>query len=186
MLRTSPAARPAPDLLCGLLVSVGQGSQSAFEELYSRMSTPVYSLALGMLRQPALALEVCQEIFLQCWQQAARFDPALGSGRSWLLTIAHHKCVDVVRRERRRTSEPLPEEPAADDDVARAALSRLLGAEVLGALQELPFAQQQAIALAFYGGYTHGEIARQTGHALGTVKTRIRDGLQRLRSRVGL
>lgn len=168
-----------------LLVRVGRGDREAFETLYDRYAGPVYSLALKMLGDRQAAEEVAQDVFLAVWRAARDFDPARGGARSWVLALAHHKSVDALRRQRLRSTEPLPTTATADADVAREALRSVTGAEVRRALEALSDGQREAIVFAYYGGYTQQEIARRLGVPLGTVKTRMRDGMQRLRAVLG-
>lgn len=164
-----------------LLARIARRDSRAFEVLYDRYGRPVYSLAMGMLRDAGGAQEVTQEVFLSIWRQAAEFDPSRGSARSWLLALAHHKSVDAVRRGRMRAAEPLQETKTSDLDVVDEALRRVEQGRVREALVRLPAEQREAIVLAYYGGYTHQEIAGRLGIPLGTAKTRIRDGMIRLR-----
>lgn len=164
-----------------LLARIARRDSRAFEMLYDRYGRPVYSLAMGMLRDAGGAQEVTQEVFLSIWRQAAEFDPSRGSARSWLLALAHHKAVDAVRRGRMRAAEPLQETKTSDLDVVDEALRRVEQGRVREALVRLPAEQREAIVLAYYGGYTHQEIAGRLGIPLGTAKTRIRDGMIRLR-----
>ena len=168
-----------------LLVRVGQNDSRAFETLYDSYGGAVYSLAVKMLRDRQAAEEVAQEVFLAIWRGARDFDPARGSARSWILTLAHHKSVDAVRRQRLRTAEPLSDTMIADTDVAQDALRSVIGAEVQKALASLSGGQREAIVFAYYGGYTQQEIAKRLGVPLGTVKTRMRDGMLRLRTALG-
>jgi len=165
-----------------LLVRVGKKDSQAFETIYDRYGGGVFSLAVKMLRDRQAAEEVAQEVFLAIWRGARDFDPARGSARSWILSLAHHKSVDAVRRQRLRTAEPLSDTMIADTDVARDALRVAAGAEVKQALASLSDAQREAIVFAYYGGYTQQEIAKRLGVPLGTVKTRMRDGMLRLRT----
>ena len=164
-----------------LLAGVARRNSGAFEALYDRYSRPVYSLALGMLRDAQAAQEITQEVFLSIWRQADEFDPNRGNVRSWLLALAHHKTVDAIRRGRLRATEPLEETQAADLDVVEEALRRLEQGRVREALVRLPAEQRQAIVLAYYGGYTQQEVAERLSIPLGTAKTRIRDAMIRLR-----
>lgn len=164
-----------------LLARIARRDSRAFEMLYDRYGRPVYSLAMGMLRDASGAQEVTQEVFLSIWRQAAEFDPSRGNARSWLLALAHHKSVDAVRRGRMRAAEPLQETKTSDLDVVDEALRRVEQGRVREALVRLPAEQREAIVLAYYGGYTHLEIAGRLGIPLGTAKTRIRDGMIRLR-----
>jgi RNA polymerase sigma-70 factor (ECF subfamily) len=139
----------------------------------------------------ALAEDVVQETFLVVWRDPGRFDPARGSVSSWLLTLVHHRAVDAVRREatrRRRTVAPradggewLPPGPGAD----QAALGAVVAGKVRDALAELPAEQREALALAYFGGYTQREVSSLVGVPLGTVKSRMFAGVQKLRTLLG-
>lgn len=178
-----PARHRAPDEIEDRqqLASIARRDSRAFESLYDRYTRSVYSLALGMLRDPATAQEVTQEVFLSIWRQAAEFDPSRGTARSWVLALAHHKSVDAVRRRRLRATEPLEETQASDLDTVDETLRRLEQGRVREALVRLPAEQRQAIVLAYYGGYTQQEVAQRLSIPLGTAKTRIRDAMIRLR-----
>ncbi len=165
-----------------MLGRIGRGDYRAFEVLYDRYGGPVYSLAAKMLRDPRAAEEVAQEVFLAIWRGASDFDPNRGSARAWILSLAHHKSVDAVRRHRLRVTEPLAETMTADADVAGDATRSVEEAQVRKALEALSDGQREAIVLAYYGGYTQHEIAERLGVPLGTVKTRMRDGMLRLRA----
>lgn len=165
-----------------LLRRTAQSDAGAFEALYARYSRPVYSLAMGMLRDAVLAQEVTQDVFLAVWRGAGEFDAARGSARAWILSMAHHKSVDAVRRSRRHLTVPLPEAMTGDADVIEAAQARVDAGRVRNALETLSADQRAALVLAYYGGYTQREIAQRLGVPLGTIKTRMRDGLLRLRT----
>ena len=165
-----------------LLIRVGKKDSQAFETIYDRYGGGVFSLAVRMLRDRQVAEEVAQEVFLAIWRGARDFDPARGSARSWILSLAHHKSVDAVRRQRLRTAEPLSDTIIAETDVAQDALRGAAGAEVQHALASLSDAQREAIVFAYYVGYTQQEIAKRLRVPLGTVKTRMRDGMLRLRA----
>jgi len=166
-----------------LIARVARGDASAFEELYERYSRPVYGLILRLVGRADVAQDTAQEAFVGLWHRAPDFDSSRGSVRSWILALAHHKAVDAVRRRRLRTTDPLPEVlPAgAGTDPVDAAVRALQQMEVVRALRALPREQREAIVLAYYGGYSQQEIARRLQAPLGTVKTRIRDGMMRLR-----
>lgn len=165
-----------------LLDRISRKDAGAFEILYDRYGGPVYSLAARMLRDPHAAEEVAQDVFLSIWRGAGAFDPARGSARAWILSLAHHKSVDAVRRLRIRAAEPLADTMMADADVAGDAARSVEDAQVRKALAGLSDGQREAIVFAYYGGYTQQEIAERLGVPLGTVKTRMRDGMLRLRS----
>ena len=169
----------------GLLARTSRRDADAFAALYDRYGGPVYSLALRMLRDRQAAEEITQEVFLAVWRSADDFDPGRGSARAWILSLAHHKSVDAVRRQRLRTTEPLMETVAADGDVADQAMRTVASGQVRKALEGLSDGQREAIVHAYYGGHTQQEIAKRLGVPLGTVKTRMRDGMQRLRATLG-
>jgi RNA polymerase sigma-70 factor (ECF subfamily) len=168
-----------------LLERVARRDQRAFEALYELYGRSVYSLAAAMLHDPRAAEEVAQEVFLALWRGAADFDPKRGEPRSWILSLAHHKAVDAVRRRRLRATEPLSDAMPDDSDVAGRAMESVEQTRVRDALATLPPPQRQAIALAYYRGFTQQEIAQRLGLPLGTVKTRIRDGMLRMRGLLG-
>ena len=167
---------------------VARGDQTAFEELYDRLAGPVYGLIRKVLRDPAQSEEVAQEVLLEVWRTASRFEPGRGSAATWVMTMAHRRAIDRVRSEAssaRRERKVLPG-PVSGDDVAElveTALDRQRVRRCLGTLTSL---QAESIKLAYYGGYTHTQVAELLGVALGTVKTRIRDGMIRMRDCMGV
>ncbi len=167
-----------------LLERVAAGDVESFGAIYDRYSRSVYSLAWKMLGDAQAAQEVTQEVFEAIWRGARAFAPGRGNPRTWILAMAHHKSVDAMRRQRVRAAEPLSESHGDDVDVVAQALRRVEGAEVRAALAGLSEPQRTVVVLAYYGGYTQQEIAERLGIPLGTVKTRIRDGLHRLRDRL--
>lgn len=173
-----------------LLQQVAAGDQNAFARLYDLLSPRVFGLILRVLVDRAQSEEVLQEVFLEVWQSAARFAPNKGQGRSWVLTMAHRRAVDRVRSAQsgadRDVRAGFRDLGVPHDDVAEQVELRIEGRRVAEALAELPDAQREAITLAYYGGYSQSEIAALTGAPLGTVKTRMRDGLSRLRSSMGV
>lgn len=169
-----------------LLVSrIARADATAFEILYDSYSGLVYSLALGMLRDPQAAQDVTQDVFLGIWRGASEFDPRRGRVRAWVLALAHHKTVDAMRRQRRRATEPLSESAVHFTDIVAEVMQRIDSGRVQEALMALSREQREALVLAYYGGYTQQEIAARVGAPLGTVKTRMRDGLHRLRGTLG-
>jgi RNA polymerase sigma-70 factor (ECF subfamily) len=186
----SAPARPgsAEADLAALLNRVGRGDEEAFSVVYERVAATVFGLVQRVLRDPAQAEEVTQEVMLDVWRTAVRFEPERGSPQAWVATIAHRRAVDRVRSvqaaARRDDQAARPDE--AYDDVAEAVEARLERERVrrcLGALTEL---QRESIVLAYYSGYTYREVAGLLGIALGTTKTRMRDGLIRLRDCLGV
>jgi RNA polymerase sigma-70 factor (ECF subfamily) len=171
-----------------LIQAVAQGERRAFETLYDRYSPVVFGLALKMLGDREVAEEAVQEIFWRVWQRAKSFDPNRAFA-PWLFGIAHNYCIDELRRRRARPQpvyedddHPVLSTIADDADVSEAALQSEQRRVVLNALRELPTEQRQALELAYFGGLTQQEIATRLGNPLGTIKTRMRLGLQKLRS----
>ncbi|MCU1691579.1 MAG: polymerase, sigma-24 subunit, subfamily [Frankiales bacterium] len=161
----------------------------ALEALYARYGRPCLSLARRIVADEQFAQDVVQEVFLTVWRDAARFDAARGGFSSWLLSMTHHKAVDVVRREenvrKRRASADLLDDreddaPRVDEEV----WSTLRRERLRASLQTLPDVQRDALALAYYGGHTQREIAMLTSTPLGTVKTRMLAGMRTLRTRL--
>jgi RNA polymerase sigma-70 factor, ECF subfamily len=170
-----------------LMALVADADADAFEVVYDRHVGAAYSLAHRICGQGPAAEDTCQEAFLAVWRSAARYDPAKGSVRSWLLTVVHHRAIDRVRRTTRHRAGIVGGEDAAAlvpaaDDTERGALERLDHEEMLGLVAALPVEQRQAISLSFYSGYSNSEVARILGIPVGTVKSRMRRGLERLRT----
>jgi len=176
--------------LAELLKRASRGDEGAFAEFYDATSGRAFGLAVRVLRDRAQAEEVTQEAYLECWRHAARFDPDKGSAISWLLTIVHRKAVDRVRSaeasSRRDEAYTHKEQTVDHDSTAEAATASLEATRVRAALSDLTLKQRQAVELAFLGGYTHTEVARMLDLPIGTAKTRIRDGLIRLRDALGV
>lgn len=172
-----------------LLVLVAGGDQKAFEELYGLVSGPVYGLVRRVVRDQAQSEEVTQEVLLELWRSAARFDPARGSALSWVLTLAHRRAVDRVRSARaageRERREALRAGLPAFDQVTEEVEAGLEREWVRRCLDRLTALQRQSVTLAYYDGYTYREVAERLSLPLGTVKTRMRDGLTRLRQCLG-
>ncbi len=179
----------APDL-AELLKACGRGDQAAFARLYDATSSRVVGLAVRVVRDPAQAEEVAQEAFLEIWKTSGRFDPAKGSPFGWMLTIVHRKAVDRVRSAeastRRDTTYHQRNQPVEHDSTAEAATASLEARRVRQALAGLTPVQREALELAYFGGYTHTEVATMLELPVGTAKTRIRDGLIRLRDTMGV
>ena len=186
-----PAARPSGDDQLGrLLLQVAGGDEPAFAELYRRVAPAVVGLVGKVVRSPALAEEVAQEVFVEVWRSASRFDPGRGTARSWIMTCAHRRAVDRVRSaERAARRDDLAgrrDQGRPYDEVAEQVESSLERERVRRSLDALTELQREAVVLAYYGGHTHREIARLLGVPSGTVKTRLRDGLIRLRDHLGV
>ncbi len=185
-----PDDGPATDHVAALLARCADGDQNAFAQLYDRLSSRVFGLILRVLVDRAQSEEVLQEVFLEVWQSASSFAPKKGQGRSWILTIAHRRAVDRVRssqassdRDERAGYRDLASPP---EGVAEQVEMRIEGRRVARALATLSEPQREAITLAYYGGYSQSEISAMLGAPLGTIKTRMRDGLSRLRSEMGV
>jgi RNA polymerase sigma-70 factor, ECF subfamily len=169
-----------------LVELVAQKDAGALEALYERYGRPAYSLARRILTDETLAQDVVQEVFLSLWRDARRFDAGRGTVATYLLSMTHHRAVDVVRREenlrRWRTSdeglELEPDPKARVEDEVEASERRT---EVRAALAELPAAQREALLLAYFGGYTQREVAALVGVPLGTVKTRMAAGMRKMK-----
>jgi RNA polymerase sigma-70 factor, ECF subfamily len=182
--------RPQGPDLDKLLALVGRGDQVAFETLYDRVAAAVFGLVRRVLRDTAQSEEVAQEALLEVWRTADRFDPARGQALAWVMTIAHRRAVDRVRSERAAAEREARVASAADpppaDEVAEAVESSLEAERVRHCLEGLSGAQRESIVLAYYSGLSYPQVSAALGVALGTVKTRIRDGLRRLRDCLGV
>lgn len=162
-----------------LMLRVRSRDSAAFEQLYDRYSRLVYGLALRMLGDPASAEDVTQTVFLKLWSSPNLFES--GNFSAWIVRVTRNRALDALRLKSRQTSE-VPEQQPDDDALEEHAFASIDAALVRGALAQLPPEQRGPIELGFFGGITHEEIARRTGVPLGTVKTRIRTGLRRLRA----
>jgi RNA polymerase sigma-70 factor (ECF subfamily) len=172
------------------LTRVAAGDKRAFAELYDGTSARVYGLVKRLLIDPAQAEEVTQEIYLEIWQTATRYQQERGSAMSWMLTMAHRRAVDRVRASQasrdRDSRVGIRDYDREYDQVAEHVEVSMEGARVKRALQGLTELQRQAVELAYYGGLSHSEIAAELHVPVGTVKTRIRDGMIRLRDAMGV
>lgn len=172
------------------LAAAGRGNEAAFSEFYDLTASLVYGVILKVVRDPAIAEEVTQETFVEIWRLAPRYDSSRGSAKSWTATIAHRRAVDRVRSEQsRRNREERDHERRVDTDVdttSEAVIDRLEHSRVRNALDALSEAQREAVTLAYYQGRTYREVAVLLDIPEGTAKTRIRDGLIRLRDHFGV
>jgi len=166
-----------------LMRRASRGDSQAFEVLYDELSPAVYGLARRVVRDPARAEDVTQEVFLDVWRKATRFDVERGRAKTWVMTIAHRRAVDAVRRseaQKRQDHQGAPEEVSHDEPA-----DALIAAEEHGAvrdcLETLTELQLESVRLAYFNGYTYGEVATLLDKPLPTIKTRMRDGLIRLR-----
>ena len=174
------------EALLGLVVI---GRPEALEALYDRYSRPVYSLVLGLLREPAIAEEVTQEVFLRIWMRSSSFKPQSGKAKTWILSIAHHRAIDRLRQQRHRQRESPLEEFLEGErqigteagEVEHTAIQREEGERIQGGLNQLPEEQRQVLVLGYFRGFTQAEISKGLNIPLGTVKTRMRLGIQKLR-----
>jgi len=181
--------RAAPPGLEDLLERVATGDQAAFAALYDQTGSKVYGLVRRILRDPSQSEEVAQEVYLEVWRHASRFDRGRGRALTWLLTMTHRRAVDRVRSEQasrdRDTVVGNRDARPGFDVVAEEVEVRLEHRQVRRALDHLTGLQREAVELAYYSGYTYREVAELLDTPLGTVKTRLRDGLIRLRDELG-
>lgn len=173
-----------------LLARVARGDQAAFAELYDAVSARVLGLVRRVLHDPSQSEEVTQEVFLEIWQTATRYQEGIAKAMTWILTIAHRRAVDRVRASQssrdRDTRVGIRDFEREFDHVAETVEVTIEHERVARALAGLSEIQRQALTLAYYGGYSHSEVASMLDVPVGTIKTRLRDGLIRLRSELGV
>ena len=167
---------------------VARGDADAFNAVYEQVAPSVFGIVRRVVRDPAQSEEVTQEVLLEVWRNAAKFDPGRGSATAWVMMLAHRRAIDRVRsvqkeyeRERRTAVADVP-----FDEVAEAVESSLERERVRRCLRSLTELQRESITLAYYGGYTYGQVASLLGVPAGTIKTRMRDALVRLRDCLGV
>jgi RNA polymerase sigma-70 factor, ECF subfamily len=182
------AGGPAVDTdLEALICAAARGDQEAFEAVCVRAGPAVFGVVRAVVRDPAQVEEVCQEVLLEVWRAASRFEPGRGSALAWVTTIAHRRAVDRVRSEHRSAARQLraATHHVDYDEVAEAVEIRLDRERVRRCLGSLTNVQRESVTLAYYGGYTLRQVAALLAVPEGTVKTRMRDGLIRLRDCLG-
>ena len=174
----------------GLLERVSRGDTAAFEDLYERVAGSVFGIIRRVLRDPAQSEEVAQEVLVEIWRSASRFDRARGTATTWIHTMAHRRAIDRVRAAQashdREERVAVRDHQPAYDVVAETVITRLEQQQVRQCLESLTDLQRESVTLAYYGGYSYSEVAGLLDAPLGTVKTRMRDGLIRLRDCLGV
>ena len=171
-----------------LLARVSDQEPNALDALYSRYAPAVYSLAMFMLKDTGLAEEATQDIFLNIWLKSGSFKPDRGQPKTWIMSVAHHRIIDLIRSRRRTTaitvasdSEDLERIPAANLPIDEQVERKLERERIQKSLATLPDAQREVIRMAYFDGYSQSEIATLLNQPLGTVKTRVRLAMQKLR-----
>ena len=171
-----------------LAIRVAYGDTNALTQLYDRYSQQIFAMAAAMLRDRTLAEDLSQEVFVALWTRARTFQPGRGPFKHWFLHLAHNRIVDQLRRQRRQNAHSTDRTPEdvilgleSSEDTADAAVNAILSVEAAKALVRLPQEQRAVLTMAYMDGATQQEIAKRTGVPLGTVKTRIRLGMIKLR-----
>ncbi|WP_328323028.1 sigma-70 family RNA polymerase sigma factor [Kribbella sp. NBC_00382] len=181
---------PAAGSPADLMARVARGDTDAFAELYDLMAPRVYGLIRRVLRNPAQSEEVTQEVMVEIWRTATRYDADRGSLTSWVLTMAHRRAIDRVRSEQSSTDREQAVAAASStteyDEVAEAVTTNLEVEQVRHCLSSLTELQRESVTLAYYGGYSYREVAELLDAKLATIKARMRDGLIRLRDCLGV
>src|SRR5690349_17023649 len=186
-----PAEVPAGPTAEELMVRVAKGDERAFELLYDQLAGPIFGLVRRIVRDAAQSEEVAQEVLVELWRTATRYAPDKGSALNWAMTLAHRRAVDRVRsarasteREQKATFEAARGRPF--DEVAESVTARLERSQVRRCLSFLTDLQRESVLLAYYQGYAYREVAEVLSTPQGTIKTRLRDGLIRLRDCLGV
>jgi RNA polymerase sigma-70 factor (ECF subfamily) len=184
----TPPGGPAGGDLGLLLGLVARGDEAAYGVVYGQLAGHVFGIARSVLRDPAQAEEVAQEVLLEVWRDAAHFDASRGTAKAWVMTLAHRRAVDRVRSEQAAAArEQRAAKPEVSYDVVAETVAARLDAErVRRCLGSLTGLQQESITLAYYRGFTYRQVAALLNVPAGTVKTRMRDGLIRLRDCLGV
>ncbi|MCR3722495.1 MULTISPECIES: ECF RNA polymerase sigma factor SigK [Prauserella salsuginis group] len=181
--------QPAPDARA-LLAEVAKGDEAAFDQLYEVIARPVFGLVRRLLRNAAQSEEVTQEVLVEVWRTATHYRPDKGSAMTWVLTLAHRRAVDRVRSEQsaadREAKVGSRSGARAFDEVSESVLGRLEQLQVRRCMSTLTELQRESVLLTYYRGYTYREAAELVGSPMATVKTRLRDGLIRLRDCLGV
>jgi RNA polymerase sigma-70 factor, ECF subfamily len=180
-LRLVPSGGPSD--VDSLVSKVARGDSTAFEQLFDQMGGSVFGIARRVVRDPSRAEDVAQEVFLEVWRKAPSFDDARGSARTWIMTIAHRRAVDAVRRnesQKKYDGRAVLEEVHHDEPVEQVIKDEEHSA-VRNCLETLTELQMESVRLAYFNGYTYAEVATLLDKPLPTIKTRMRDGLIRLR-----
>ncbi|MFJ6793768.1 ECF RNA polymerase sigma factor SigK [Streptomyces sp. NPDC091268] len=187
---TGRSPDPAGGDLTDVMHKVAQGDKQAFSALYDALAPMVFGIIVKVVRDRAQSEEVAQEVMINLWRQAARYRPEAGSVTTWAATIAHRRAVDRVRSAQAATdrehAQAAREHTTAFDEVAEQVETRLESEQVRRCLRGLTELQRQAVTLAYYGGLTYREVAEALRAPLPTIKTRMRDGLIRLRDCMGV
>ncbi|WP_055701264.1 MULTISPECIES: sigma-70 family RNA polymerase sigma factor [Streptomyces] len=180
---------PGPDLQ-ELVIRVARGDQQAFSGVYDAVAGPVFGVVRGVLRDHAQSEEVTQEVLVEVWRTAPRYRPDRGTAMNWVLTLAHRRAVDRVRSveaaSAREQKAALLARTPEFDEVSEQVETRLEREQVRRCLRALTEVQRQSVTLAYYRGLTYRQVAELLSLPLGTVKTRLRDGLIRLRDCLGV
>ena len=171
-----------------LITLIANGEKDALEVFYTRFAPSVFSLARYMIKESSLAEEVTQDIFLNLWLKASSFNPERGTPRAWFMSIAHYRIIDVIRARKRaaQSTNQVPHEmfdlhPSSGESTEQEAHRNLDREQIIEAMASLPDAQREVVVLAYFEGYSQSEIATKLDQPLGTVKTRIRLAMQKLR-----